>query len=361
MKVTDLINEMARADLEGAEEAIKSGDLDKVASHYVKKAKERGLDAKKIVSGLGATFRTFEELDKDQISELKTKVKALIAGELPPKKEKKSKKEKEEEEPEEEEGESTATTAAKASTKAKQKTVLLKKKAGEEAKPGFMENFDPYYPTERERILINSGLLNERTMCPVDKDNRPRYGKKVGFPGTEGDQSAVRHGKKKKLAMKVKGKGVGGNLSSTTRSGDKRKFTKNSPAGEGMGFHEDRLKDMEKFSYTGPGIRKLAVRTSQANQNIPNNPTRTGQGASHGLGGGGGKAGSSQDELAPKLKKMAKRVRGIRGEPSADNLSIIDKPREKSLAQKAGYKYPKEGKPTDIDSFGRKIGKLSGR
>jgi len=274
MRVTEVINEMARADLAGAEEAIKSGDLDKVASHYVKKAKERGLDAKKIVSGLGATFRTFEEITPEQISELKTKVKELVSGEMPPKKEKtkKSKKEeKEEKDEEEDEGEDASVTAAKASTKAKQKTVLIKKKAEE----GLGE---AYYPTERERILMNAGMLNERTMGPIDSDNRPRYGKKVGGAGQEGDS----FGKKKK-SMKT------------------------------------------------------------ANQNIPNNPTKTGKG--------------DQDSLAPKLKskKLSKRT-----EPSLDNLSLIDKPREKSLAQKGGFKHKKEGK-ANIDSFGRKIGRLSGK
>jgi hypothetical protein len=207
MRVTDVINEMARADISPeALAAAKAGDFEKAASLYVKNAKKRNpeMDAKKIIAGLGATFRGYAEIDTDGIAAMKKAVKDSLAGEMPPKAEKKtsSKKEKgvdkEKEAAEaglsknkkgegskEEEEDSTddlggtpeeAAEKKESGSKKGKKTELIKKKDVDVVE-------DVYYPTFRERILMNAGLLNERA-C----------GKKM--VGSEGDAGSKKLGKR---------------------------------------------------------------------------------------------------------------------------------------------------------------------
>lgn len=53
-----LINELARADLKGAEKALKDGDWDEVAKIYIQNTENRGMDDHaKVIAGLGSTFR----------------------------------------------------------------------------------------------------------------------------------------------------------------------------------------------------------------------------------------------------------------------------------------------------------------
>jgi len=53
-----LLTEMARGDLKGAGKALINKDWAKAAKIYVTNARDRGLDDSKVVSGLGATFRS---------------------------------------------------------------------------------------------------------------------------------------------------------------------------------------------------------------------------------------------------------------------------------------------------------------
>ena len=140
MEVRDYVNlfEMARSDLEGVAEVVKSGNMDKAASMYISKAKARGLDAKKVVVGLGSTFRTYTDLSTDEIKELKDKIKEKLSGEMPEKKEKaspKKKAKKDDEEDEEEDKMDTKEKAAKSSTSSKKRAILLKKEKVEEPMP----------------------------------------------------------------------------------------------------------------------------------------------------------------------------------------------------------------------------------
>ena len=89
-----MLNEMARADLKGAEKALMDKNWSKAAKIYVSNAKERDLDDKKIISGLGATFRTKKDseevsvgkneagedilLSKDDVVEFKKAVKSAL-------------------------------------------------------------------------------------------------------------------------------------------------------------------------------------------------------------------------------------------------------------------------------------------
>jgi hypothetical protein len=109
MKLTKLLyesamlNEMARADLKGAEEALKSKDWEKVAKVYVKNMREKDKDVSSIIRSLGSTFRTKSEdnmvhigdikLSKEEAGELKKAIKDE-AGFKPAEKKPKKKKEK---------------------------------------------------------------------------------------------------------------------------------------------------------------------------------------------------------------------------------------------------------------------------
>lgn len=102
MKLKEYLDEMARADVKGAEEAIKNGDWDEAAEIYIKNAKERGFDEKKIRSGLGSTFRfpadqeTIKagsvELNKEDSAAFKKAIQKQLGKTSPTKKQKKEKK-----------------------------------------------------------------------------------------------------------------------------------------------------------------------------------------------------------------------------------------------------------------------------
>ena len=68
------LQEMALSDLKGID--IEKDTPEKIAKHYVKQAKERGLDKSKIIKGLGSTFRGLEN------KELAVKLKETIKKEL---------------------------------------------------------------------------------------------------------------------------------------------------------------------------------------------------------------------------------------------------------------------------------------
>jgi hypothetical protein len=176
MKVSNYVNlfEMARADLEGVVEVIKSGDYDKAATMYISKAKARGLDAKKVIVGLGSTFRTYEDMGADEIKQLKEKIKEKLSGELPEKKEKKSVKHEKGETSDQEKKEH----AAQIKVGAKKKAELIKapKEAplGESTRRGIL----------RREILERSGLIGIHEVY-----------------GDEGDQGGVntKHPKSKSM------------------------------------------------------------------------------------------------------------------------------------------------------------------
>jgi hypothetical protein len=105
MTLTTLLNEMARADLKGAEDALKNKDWEKVAKIYVKNMTDNGKDTSSIVRSLGSTFRAKSEdgmihiskdivLSKEESDELKAAVKAA-AGFKPAERKAAPKKKKE--------------------------------------------------------------------------------------------------------------------------------------------------------------------------------------------------------------------------------------------------------------------------
>ena len=220
--------EMAREDLEGVVDVIKAGDFEKAASMYISKAKARGLDAKKVVMGLGSTFRTYDEVGPDEIKQLKEKIKEKLSGEMPEKKAT-SKKKKEEKEEEDETPDKAKTDSAKSSTKAKKKKVELIKKSKESPMPAEeppMGEGTHYARTGRlslrDEILMRSGLITEEQM------------------GSEGDAGKAFGGKKgkkkmkkfsgKKGSMKNEGGGKGGVAKATGKA--PRKAENEEKAGE---------------------------------------------------------------------------------------------------------------------------------
>jgi hypothetical protein len=197
MRVSNYVNlfEMARQDLEGVVDVIKSGDFNKAASMYISKAKARGLDAKKISIGLGSTFRTYTDVGPEEVKQLKDAIKEKLGPEMPEKSEKKSSSKKEKKE-EKEEGESTATTAAKASTASKKKAVLIKKEKGGESEPPMAEGTNGGRHLKlMDEILYRSGML-------PDGEYMRRI---VEAKGSEGDQSKAFKGKGKKSSGFAKG------------------------------------------------------------------------------------------------------------------------------------------------------------
>lgn len=103
------LEEMARADLEGAEEELSKKDMEAAAKKYIAAAKKRmGTDdPKKIAAGLGATFRKAKdgtpvkvgkvEISDDDAAAFKKEVKSQLGLSSEPKKKgKKSEKSEEE-------------------------------------------------------------------------------------------------------------------------------------------------------------------------------------------------------------------------------------------------------------------------
>jgi len=77
------INEMALADLKGID--LENASAEEVASSYIKAAKGRGMDDKKIIAGLGATFRAVGGPDSDKKTKMTASVedvKAAVKKEL---------------------------------------------------------------------------------------------------------------------------------------------------------------------------------------------------------------------------------------------------------------------------------------
>jgi len=195
MKVNNYVNlfEMARADLEGVVEVVKSGNYDKAASMYISKAKARGLDAKKVVIGLGSTFRNYEDMGAEEIKQLKDKIKEKLGGELPEKKEKKSAGKKESS-PEERK----IHAAAIKTGAAKKKSELIKKPKETEMAAESVQVVGEKRMNLIDEILYRSGMLPKGS-----------YKREIeeGIMGSEGDQStAGNEGEKKKLKKKGKKK-----------------------------------------------------------------------------------------------------------------------------------------------------------
>lgn len=71
------LQEMALSDLKGID--IEKDTPEKIAKHYVKQAKERGLDKARIIKGLGSTFRGLE--NKELVSKLKETIKKELEKE----------------------------------------------------------------------------------------------------------------------------------------------------------------------------------------------------------------------------------------------------------------------------------------
>jgi hypothetical protein len=190
MKVSKYVNlfEMARADLEGVVEVVKAGDYDKAADMYISKAKSRGLDAKKVVVGLGSTFRNYAEMDSEAVSKLKEKIKEKLGGELPAKKAPAKKKEATSD------AEKHMESAKIKASVAKKKAELIKAKKAEEP-PKELEAPKVNESTKvskkaslRDEILYRSGVMPEGTY---------RQGRIVEAMGSEGDQTSKKGGKKK--------------------------------------------------------------------------------------------------------------------------------------------------------------------
>jgi hypothetical protein len=190
MKVSKYVNlfEMARADLEGVVEVVKAGDYDKAADMYISKAKSRGLDAKKVVVGLGSTFRNYAEMDSEAVSKLKEKIKEKLGGELPAKKAPAKKKEATSD------AEKHMESAKIKASVAKKKSELIKAKKAEEP-PKELEAPKVNESTKvskraslRDEILYRSGVMPEGTY---------RQGRIVEAMGSEGDQTSKKGGKKK--------------------------------------------------------------------------------------------------------------------------------------------------------------------
>lgn len=183
MRVSKYVNlfEMARADLEGVVDIIKSGDFDKAASMYITKAKARGLDAKKVIIGLGSTFRNYEDISPDEIKQLKEKIKEKLGGELPAKKEKTKKS-------------STSEKKKEAAELAKsgrpKKTELIKHKEGSEKIPESTRVSKMRKLTVLDEIMYRSGMLPEGQYTL----------------GDEGDQTSIIGEKKERSAKVKKGK-----------------------------------------------------------------------------------------------------------------------------------------------------------
>jgi hypothetical protein len=197
--------EMAREDLEGVVDVIKSGDFDKAASMYISKAKARGLDAKKVVMGLGSTFRTYDEVGPDEIKQLKEKIKEKLSGEMPEKKStsKKAKKEEDDDAPSKAKEDSAKGTAK---VKAKKVELIKKEREGSMPKeePAMGEGTD-YSRTGRlslrDEILMRSGLISEEQMGQEGDAGK-------AFGGKKGKKKVKKFGKKG--SMKNEGGGKGG-------------------------------------------------------------------------------------------------------------------------------------------------------
>ena len=205
MKVNNYVNlfEMARADLEGVVEVVKSGDYDKAATMYISKAKARGLDAKKVVIGLGSTFRNYEDMGAEEIKQLKDKIKEKLGGELPEKKEKKSAEKKESSSKERKEQAAAIKTGA-----AKKKAELIKKPKEAEMAIESSQAAKGKKMNLRDEILYRSGMFPEGSYKRELEE---------GISGSEGDQSvAGNEGEKKKL--KKKGKKVSKKVEKETDS-----------------------------------------------------------------------------------------------------------------------------------------------
>lgn len=200
MKVSNYIElfEMARADLEGVVDVIKSGDFDKAASMYISKAKSRGLDAKKITIGLGSTFRTYTDVGPEDVKQLKDKIKEKLGPEMPEKSEKKSsKKKKESSEEEEVEKKKESAEMAKAG-KRKPKTELLKAPKGEaESEPPMAEGTNG----GRQRLKLVDEILYRSGMLPEGEYMR----RIVEAKGSEGDAGKAFKGKGKKGSPRMAG------------------------------------------------------------------------------------------------------------------------------------------------------------
>jgi hypothetical protein len=208
MEVRDYVNlfEMARSDLEGVVEVVKSGDMDKAASMYISKAKTRGLDAKKLVAGLGSTFRTYSDLSSDEIKELKDKIKEKLSGEMP---EKKSSKKKDKSEDEEDKMDTKEKTA-KASTG--KKVELIKKKKSEEMPEGPMPESAEFKGGKRmniiDEILYRSGMFGDgqymrEQQSGTEGDASIAYGKRKGKKSSMGPRSSG--GMNGKTTMEISG------------------------------------------------------------------------------------------------------------------------------------------------------------
>lgn len=193
MKVNNYVNlfEMARADLEGVVEVVKSGDFDKAASMYISKAKARGLDAKKVVIGLGSTFRNYEDMGTEEIKQLKDKIKEKLGGELPEKKEKKTAEKKESSPEERKVHAATIKTGA-----AKKKAELIKKPKEAEMTTESSQVARGKRMNLRDEILYRSGMLPEGTYKRDIEE---------GIAGSEGDQAVAgnKDEKKKKKGKKI--------------------------------------------------------------------------------------------------------------------------------------------------------------
>ena len=193
MKVNNYVNlfEMARADLEGVVEVVKSGDFEKAASMYISKAKARGLDAKKVVIGLGSTFRNYEDIGAEEIKQLKAAIKEKLSGELPEKKEKKSSEKKESSPKERKE-----QAASIKSEVAKKKAELIKKPKEAEM-TAESSQVKGKKMNLKDEILFRSGMLPEGTY---------KRGIEEGIAGSEGDQAAAgnKGEKKRKKGKKIK-------------------------------------------------------------------------------------------------------------------------------------------------------------
>ena len=263
MKVSNYVNlfEMARADLEGVVEVIKSGDYDKAASMYISKAKARGLDAKKVIIGLGSTFRTYSDMGADEIKQLKEKIKEKLGGELPEKKEKKNTKHEKSETSDQEKKEH----AAQIKVGAKKKAELIKKEApmGESSRRGIL----------RREILERSGLISVHEVY-----------------GDEGDQGGVntKHPKSKSLMRGGKGDGNSGNRAEVAKGGKAPKKAENE---EQAGEDNDGL-------HKAPGMEAPGKYTLKNSGGVSGGGSKYLGGSKGSVSGGGSKyAGGSRGSI----------------------------------------------------------------
>lgn len=173
-ELSEPISEMAMADLKGAD--LKADSAESIASTYIKNARGRGMDEKKIVASLGATFRgAGKEMDADKVADIKAEVKKQLGVETKTKKSSGSK-----------------TTGATLTKKAKEDETYQGTEKVKSAAKRAADVMD-----EQARILELAGVLNEGGKM-YGKNTKMYSMKKAGekMYSKDGDKFYTKDGKK---------------------------------------------------------------------------------------------------------------------------------------------------------------------